>query len=133
LPDGDRTEKKGVLLVLRGRKDRKCKGLGADAQEEAVRERADSEVGASTSSPDEPIFPERRKGKRPTRVEKGSWLGQHALIDEVTPLCPPLPLTGPIPEIRCGVEAKTLPLFLWNPLALHVSWIQHNLQNPLLN
>jgi hypothetical protein len=77
----------GGGLLLEGEKTRGTV-FGTDGEEHAVTERTESELGASTSNPDEPTFPERRKGKRPTRAEKGSWVGQHGLIDEVTPLCP---------------------------------------------
>lgn len=59
-------------------------------------ERTESELGASTSNPDEPTFPERRKGKRPTRAEKGSWVGQHGLIDEVVENAPIWPENVPM-------------------------------------
>ena len=52
-------------------------------------EREETGPEASTSNldptvPPDSYWPERREGKRPTRAEKGSWLGQTELIDEVS-------------------------------------------------
>ena len=57
----------------------------------AEQDETGTEASTSNSDPTVPedsYWPERRKGKRPTRAEKGSWLGQTELIDEVTVLHP---------------------------------------------
>ena len=72
-----------LLLGWLARLNRECLCDAEPEEAAAVAERTDSGLGASTSAPEAPA---RRKGKRPIRAEKGSWVDNPGLTDEVTPV-----------------------------------------------
>jgi len=91
------------------------------SEEQSVTDRADSGQEASTSSrdpnvPEDSYWPERRKGKRPTRTEKGSWVGQTELLDELVDNAPIWPENVPMYDFQG--QAPFL-YELSNPVFLH--------------